>query len=240
MTSKDLAAAVAEKTNVELKTVQKVLKELKAFEAAAARLEKPAAADMSFAQQSKPVLVLASHGITTTDGELSALFEDVLAHLPGSADASLPDDEAALYDSVGFSAEAAAFPAHATSAAVRYAALLTSSDTVEQVASKLRVTRPRVQQMIAAHDLWALRDVRRRWVLPRLQFDSGRIVPGWPVVARAIPANTHPLEVLGLLETPQPELELDGESSTIRNWLLSGGDPATAAGIAAGLGAIGV
>ncbi len=192
-------------------------------------------------EQSEAVHVLASHGISVTDGELSAIFGAVLSGMPGGApDTSLPDDEAMLYDSVGFTARDGAYASQAASAAARYAALVTLSDPVETVADNLGVTRPRVQQMIAAHDLWALRDVRNRWVLPGLQFDRNRVVPGWPVVARAIPAHAHPLEVLGLLETPQPELEVDGEPSRIRDWLLSGGDPAPAAEIAASLAEIGI
>jgi hypothetical protein len=92
--------------------------------------------------------------------------------------------------------------------------------------------------MISAGELWAVRDVRGRWRLPALQFLDGdpvRVLPGLAHVLRALPANTHPLEVAAFLTTAQPELELAGTTVSPREWLASGGEPAQVAAIAAGV-----
>lgn len=89
--------------------------------------------------------------------------------------------------------------------------------------------------MISAHEVWALRDQKGRWVLPRIQFDGEALLPGWTALARAIPADVHPLEILGLLTTAQPELGIAGTAATIPDWLRSGGDEHEPVRLVAGL-----
>lgn len=91
--------------------------------------------------------------------------------------------------------------------------------------------------MISGRDVWAVRQ-GARWVVPAVQFDGDALLPGWSTVARALPAAAHPLEILGFVTTPQPELELDGRPQSVRDWLRSGGSPLAVEPLAAGLGSL--
>lgn len=189
--------------------------------------------------KSAAVEIFVSHGIEIDDERLAEVVDDVLTDMPGESSDALPAGEAELYDSVGFIEDPEAYQYFAAEASARFAALLHHSDSVEAAATRLGVSRGRVQQMISARDVWAIRN-RNRWLVPQRQFNDGKLLPGWSRVCKALPEGLHPLEILGLLNTPQPELALGGKPMAIQEWLLSGGDPQAAIEIAASLDLIGV
>jgi hypothetical protein len=177
--------------------------------------------------------VLAAHGITTTDAEFADLVRAAIDELPLSGSAGLPEDEARLYDEAGLSADEHSYRRQVAARSARYATMIASAIPVTAAAKRLGLTRARVQQLISAGEVWAVRDARERWVLPQLQFDGEHLLAGWAAISRALPKDMHPLEVLGLLTTPQPELRIEGTPVAIVDWLRDGGDPGAAARIAA-------
>ena len=180
--------------------------------------------------------VLAARGIETSDAELAQLIAIAVDELPLSGAAGLPVDEAEVYDAAGMSADDGAYRRQMTARAARYTALIASSLPVTDAAERLGISRPRVQQLVSAREVWAVRDAKGRWVLPQLQFDDGHLLPGWPSVARAIPRGMHLLEVLGLLTTPQPELAIAGTGVSVVDWLRAGEAPEAAAALVAAAG----
>jgi hypothetical protein len=89
-----------------------------------------------------------------------------------------------------------------------------------------------VRQRRLARTLWAISD-GGTWVYPAIQFeivDRGRDEPlklkqvrGLDEVLPALLARElHPTAVAGLLMTPQPDLRIDGQPKSVREWLLHG------------------
>ena len=96
------------------------------------------------------------------------------------------------------------------------------SDT--EVAALLQVDRTRVSQRLAERSLYAVHDDTGRW-FPRWQFDGGRTLPHLKAVLAALDPHLHPLTVAHWFLTPDPELEVDGEATCPRTWLIRGGRP---------------
>jgi len=185
--------------------------------------------------------VFESHGIHLDEREAIELIDHALYAVRGERFATTPlsPDEAAIYDTAGFVDAPKALDRQAADLASEFVALLASSLSVSDAADRLGVTRPRLQQLISAKAVWAIRN-GTKWVLPAIQFDGTSLLPGWATVAKAIPTGLHPLEILGYLTTPQPELELADEPSTVVDWLRSGGSPEAAADAARALDDIGL
>ena len=184
--------------------------------------------------------VLAEHGVSMTEDEFGELVREAIADAPPVRPVGLPAEEAAVYDAAGMTDDAGAYRRHLTAIVTQYLQLLAHAVPVTEAALRLGVSRARIQQMITARDVWALRAQQGRWVLPDIQFHDKGLLPGWPSVARAIPADAHPLEVLAALTTPQPELEVDGAAVAIPDWLRSGGAEAEAAHLVASLAEAGL
>ncbi|HEU0102580.1 MAG TPA: hypothetical protein VFR07_09700 [Mycobacteriales bacterium] len=115
-------------------------------------------------------------------------------------------------------------------AAVR---LLADALTVREAASRLGVTDSRVRQRLAARTLLGVED-SSAWRLPQFQFDGSGLLHGLDAVLPAFPEDAHPLAVLRLLESPHPDLELDGEPVSPREWLRLGGRPEPVVELVAG------
>lgn len=177
-----------------------------------------------------------AHGIDLDEQQVLELIEAALAETQSAAPSPSPltPDEAAIYDAAGMVEDPDALQEQAAGAAARFVALLATAIPVAGAAARIGVSRSRMQQMIAARDVWALRQ-GSRWVLPAIQFDGDRFVVGWSTVARALPESAHPLEVLGFVTTVQPELYADGRPHSVIDWLRSGGSPERAAALAAAL-----
>jgi hypothetical protein len=185
--------------------------------------------------------VFEAHGIHLDERQAIELIDHALYAVRGDRAAATPlsPDEAAVYDDADFGEAPKALDQQSADIAAEFIALLASALPVAEAAARLGVTRPRMQQLISADAVWAIRD-GTRWVLPAIQFTGHGLLPGWATVAKTIPDGVHPLEILGLLTTPQPELELDDQPRSILEWLRSGGDPAAAAAVADGLDSVGL
>lgn len=177
-----------------------------------------------------------AHGIDMDERQAMELIAAALAAVPSATPSPSPltPDEAAIYDDAGMVEDFQALQQQAADSAARFVALLATAIPVTEAAARIGVSRSRMQQMIAARDVWALRQ-GSRWVLPAIQFDDDRLVAGWSTVARELPESAHPLEILGLLTAAQPELHMGGRSLSVIDWLRGGGSPLAAASLAAGL-----
>lgn len=100
--------------------------------------------------------------------------------------------------------------------------------TVAEAAELLGVTAARVRQRCAAGTLLAQRR-SDGWHLPEFQFPDGRELPGWSVVASAIPVGTPLLLAERVLTSPAPRLRVAEEAVAPFEWLAQGGDPKAAA-----------
>ena len=109
--------------------------------------------------------------------------------------------------------------------------LYSTAYTAAEVAKGLVVNDSRVRQRRLAHTLRAIDD-GGTWVYPSLQFelvDNGRgqtalkQVRGLDQVLPHLLAQTlHPTAVAGFLLTPQPDLRINGQPHSVRDWLLHG------------------
>jgi hypothetical protein len=180
-----------------------------------------------------------ARGIDLDEPQALSLIEEALAAAPDARPAPSPltSDEAALYDQSGMAEDEAALQVLAGDTAARYAALMASALPVAEAARRTGVSRSRMQQMVSSGAVWAIRRAGR-WVLPQMQFEGAALLPGWSEVARALPREAHPLEVLGFLTTAQPELTIDRKPLTVCEWLRGGGSPSVAASLAEGLSAM--
>lgn len=107
---------------------------------------------------------------------------------------------------------------------------------VGAAADLLGVDATRVRQRLRARTLYGFRANQRTWLLPRFQFDNGAEIPHLGEVLRVLPADLHPRSVEGFLAVPQPELTApDGEPTSPREWLRSGGPAAPVVALAESL-----
>lgn len=95
--------------------------------------------------------------------------------------------------------------------------------SVQQAAKLLLVDASRVRHRIRDRALYAFK-IGAALRLPTWQFDGHDAIPGLRVVLAALPAELHPLEVGGLMTTPDPDLAVGDEPSSPRDWLVGGGD----------------
>jgi len=145
--------------------------------------------------------------------------------------AALTEADARLLDSVGFTAEPDASAEIAADAIAQMGRLYNTAYSAAEVAKGLGVNDSRVRQRRLAHTLWAIDDAGT-WVYPSLQFevvDNGRTpttlkqIRGLErVLPRLLPLGRHPAAVAGFLTTPQPELCIDGQPRSVKDWLLHG------------------
>lgn len=177
-----------------------------------------------------------AHGIELDERQALDLIDAALLGTPSATPAPSPltPPEAAVYDQAGMPEDGEALQQQVTDVAARFIALLATAIPVATAAARIGVSRSRMQQMISARDVWAVRQ-GGRWVLPVAQFDGDALLPGWPTVARALPESAHPMEILGFLTTRQPELDLGERPQSVRDWLRSGGSPLAVESLAAGL-----
>lgn len=143
--------------------------------------------------------------------------------------ATLTSDEASLLDAAGFTEDAGACAEIAADVTAHMAALYATAFTAAEVREGLGVSDSRVRQRRLAHTLWAI-DEGGAWVYPAMQFKTdrrGRLTP-IPHLDGVLPTllglGLHPTAVAGLLATPQPDLLIDGQPTSVRDWL-SHGEP---------------
>lgn len=117
---------------------------------------------------------------------------------------------------------------------VTAAVLADSSHSVADAAKLLDVDTSRVRHRLKEGKLIGWKD--RGWRLPAWQFTADGTLPGLEMVLRALPDDQPQLVVTAFMNTPQPDLEINGKPATPRDWLLAHGDPRMVAELAATLG----
>jgi hypothetical protein len=162
--------------------------------------------------------------------DLIAALKTLPAHRPWAA--TLTTDEARLLDDAGFTEDPEAYAEIAADVTALMATLYSTAYTAAKVREGLGVNDSRVRQRRLARTLWAISD-GGTWVYPAIQFeiiDRGRGEPlklkqvrGLDEVLPALLARAlHPTAVAGFLMTPQPDLRIDGQPKSVREWLLHG------------------
>ncbi|MEJ6489207.1 hypothetical protein PQI23_05685 [Leucobacter sp. USCH14] len=176
------------------------------------------------------LLELVSHLDADRMDSAEALLSDLLAHQNADTRA-LTGAEVSVLARFGVSEAALQRPDELRASAQGVLAdrsLGERSATVTEAAEMLGVTPARVRQRCAAGTLLAQRR-SDGWHLPRFQFPEDREVPGWATIAAVIPRGTPLLFAERVLTSPAPALMNDGEELAPFEWLLQGGDPASAA-----------
>lgn len=161
---------------------------------------------------------------------------DVIAQIADAAEetpeaASLPQSRADILTSIGsLEAMPPVSRRASTRTALAAARIVADSLTVKDVARLLGVGESRVRQRAAEGSLFAIR-ARRPLRFPAFQFTDGAELPGWADIAPLFPNDEHPAVVERFMVSPAVDLEIDGDSVSPRDWLLSGGDPAEVAAL---------
>ena len=140
----------------------------------------------------------------------------------------LTEHEQAILREGGLRLERTSGPDLVAEGAVRFAALVEHSLSVEEVAAQLKVTPGRVHQMISSRDLYSFRVDARRLV-PGFQIRDGRLVPNIAQVNKALPATMHPLGIFNWYHRENVDLYVDDQREvclTPLEWLAEGRDPA--------------
>lgn len=158
-----------------------------------------------------------------------AALKTLPAHRPWAT--QLTASEAELLDDAGFAEDPAAYAEIAADVTAHMGRIYSTAYTAAEVASGLGVNDSRVRQRRLSHTLWAIDD-GGTWVFPSLQFDTVRNgrdsltlkhVRGLDrVLPHLLPRGLHPTAVAGFLLTPQPDLLIDGQPKSVREWLLHG------------------
>ncbi|BBZ49794.1 DNA-binding protein [Mycobacterium heidelbergense] len=162
--------------------------------------------------------------------DLIAALKTLPAHRPWAA--TLTTDEARLLDKAGFTEDPEVYAEIAADVTAHMARLYSTAYTAAEVSEGLGVNDSRVRQRRLARTLWAIND-GGTWVYPAIQFEivgPGRDQPltlkhvrGLDEVLPALLArDLHPTAVAGFLMTPQPDLRIDGQPKSVREWLLHG------------------
>jgi len=161
-------------------------------------------------------------GTSTVDRRLLVPILHALKEATHPA-SELSAHDAALLDAAGLQASPMAVATAVADRQARMRELVETALTVDEAAERLGVSTSRVRQRAGDRSLWAMKRAHRL-LLPAIQFtDSGQL-PGLDAVLAALPEDVHPLSVLGLLTTPQPDLRLDNVEVPIIEWLTAGGE----------------
>lgn len=180
---------------------------------------------------------LARAGIELSPEEFARVVAEVVAHLPALDHAATPgltaEQRAALARA---GATLAPYPPDRRARSIAAdradeAALVAASAPPDELARRLGVDRSRVYHRLRAGRLYRFRGTDGRWRVPLFQFArdaDGRLVevPGLGRLLGGLDPAFHPLTVRDWATTPDPDLVLDGQAVSPRDWLLHGGDPA--------------
>jgi hypothetical protein len=102
-----------------------------------------------------------------------------------------------------------------------YMALLETSLTTAEAARYLKVDVSRIRQRLRERSLYGIDyDGERR--LPRFQFERKHVLPGLREVISALPEALNPLDVAEWFLSPSPDLEIDQQALSPRDWMLQG------------------
>lgn len=183
--------------------------------------------------------VLSSYGVDLTDRDFASELSLSLSTLLGASATPLPSPEMAyLAEHAGGNAASIVADWDSTRSHQRQIAasvrtvkqVLDGALSIDEAAAKLGRNRTRVSHWLHDGALWAVTVGGRRRI-PAWQVHNGRLLPGLPAVVSAIPVDAHPLDVEGVMTTPQDEL---GGRTPITH-LAGGGDPQPVADLLADL-----
>lgn len=159
--------------------------------------------------------------------DLIAALKSLPAQRPWAA--TLTAGEARLLDAAGFTEDPEAQAEVAAEVTSRMAQMYATAYTAAELREGLGVSDSRVRQRRLAHTLWAVDD-GGNWVYPAVQFETTRrgglkSVRGLDqVLPVLLGRNPHPAAVAGFLLTPQAELRIGNQPTSVRDWL-SHGEP---------------
>jgi hypothetical protein len=102
-----------------------------------------------------------------------------------------------------------------------YMALLDTSLTTSEAAKYLKVDPSRVRQRLRAGTLYGV-DYDGEKRLPRFQFERRKVIPGLADVLPQLAAHLSPIDVAEWFLSPNPDLEVEEQPVSPREWLLSG------------------
>lgn len=184
---------------------------------------------------------LHAHGVDATPEELDAAVAEALrAYRPvlyPRGGGGLTSEELAFLRAGGVDpAEEIAGPDPFVRGIAEHAAILKTSLTVGEVAAALGVTETRVRQRLQKRTLYGI-ETRHGWRIPSFQLTADGELPGWATVAPKLPAGLSPVELMGWLTLPNPDLGV-GEDETPTSpleWLAAGRSAKAVAALAANL-----
>lgn len=164
-----------------------------------------------------------------------------LAETPeASANGLTSDQESILVEHGGITRPSRADAASAARVSLRalssnLAEQTRTSISVSQAAERLHVDGSRVRHRLRDRALYGFK-IGASVRLPVWQFGADDApVPGLRAVLAALPSDLHPLEVGGFMSTANPDLTINGEPVSPRDWLEAGGDLTIVCEIAADL-----
>ncbi len=115
-----------------------------------------------------------------------------------------------------------------------YETLVSASLSEREAADLLGVASSEISERLTKRMLYGIK-LPSGWRLPTFQFDGRQTVPGLEAVVPRLDPELHPIEVVTWFTLPDPDLLIDEEVVSPRDWLRQGGDPAAVAEIAADL-----
>lgn len=188
---------------------------------------------MATASRSSTMAFLHTHGIEVGPEDLDSMVQEAVTRLQRTlyrrnSRADLTAAEAEALERGGFSLEAdepgAEDPLAQTVA--EFAALLKSSLSTTDAATRLGVDPSRIRQRLTAEtpSLYGIR-IGNGWFIPEFQFDGDRLIHGIGEVVARLDSELHPVAVFRWFTTPSPDLsadELRGRNLSPRDWLRLG------------------
>ncbi|MDJ0312691.1 hypothetical protein [Arthrobacter sp. H35-D1] len=159
-----------------------------------------------------------------TEADLTDALDD---QLRGSGTVSLSVRDRSFWDAnSGVTAEnegaaAAAAAANVVSVLVSDASALTA----EEVGQQLNLSSSTIRHYKTAGRLYSY-ERQGKLNFPAWQFSvsTGRAIPSLAAVLAVLPRDAHPQTIAGFFQTPQPDLVIDGQATSAKQWLESGGD----------------
>lgn len=177
---------------------------------------------------------LYAHGIRVAPTTLDAMVQEAIARMHRTLyrtdpRADLTEAEAAALKKGGFVLEPLDLGVEdpLVQTAAEYAALLKSSLSTTAAAERLGVDPSRIRQRLTSQPptLYGIR-LESGWVVPELQLDGSRLIPGMADVVARLDPELHPVSVFRWFTIPSPDLALEQgeESRTLspREWLRLG------------------
>ncbi len=182
--------------------------------------------------------VLARHHVKVTPAEFLADLDQVLSAFGSWKPAQEQGEDQFLSEHGGITVTGRPDELYARAAARRAVAEAALEPLSTSEAARLLGGRDesRVRHRLRVGGLYAVPSGRRGHRFPAWQFHAGQPLPGLQSVLAALPDGLHPLEVVGFMSTPQPELVVEDKQVAPREWLIGGGDAARVVVLAAHLG----